>query len=435
VNSFKIKFNTRSLLFLVFFVLAILTIFLKPFWQIGGDGFGYYSYLRSFVFDQDFNLQNEFALYDALYNHTTLIGWRTELNQIGNPFAIGSAILWLPFVLLAFIASSFISFADPYFLSGFNWPYQAAIAFGTWFYFLAALALIFKSISKLLDYRFAWLGTLISVGLSPAVYYLIYEPSMSHGLTVFSGTLFFYYLVNIYKVKDIRYKDFILLGISAALLFLIRWQDLVFSLAALIIIFHIIFSQKEFKKYIKPLALAFVSFLVFILPQFFMWRHLFGSWLKVPQGASFFDLAHPHLWSFLFSSYHGMFIIHPLLIFSIIGLIILFKKYPLLTLSLFFVLLLQIYINSGLHDWYGGGSFGARRMISSFFIFALGFSFFLQKIFYRKATICVFALIVFTGMFFNVLLMMAYAKDIIPIDAATSYSDIYTAPIKVLKDL
>ncbi|RJQ34301.1 hypothetical protein C4566_02355, partial [Candidatus Parcubacteria bacterium] len=60
----KLKFNTKSLLFLVFFVLSFLTIVLKPYWQIGGDGFGYYSYLRSFIFDGNFDLHNEFALFD-----------------------------------------------------------------------------------------------------------------------------------------------------------------------------------------------------------------------------------------------------------------------------------------------------------------------------------------------------------------------------------
>lgn len=435
MTNFKIKFNTRSLLFLVFFVLAILTIVLKPYWQIGGDGFGYYSYIRSFIFDGDFNLHNEFALYDSLYDHTTLIGWYTDANQIGNPFAVGSAILWAPFVWLAFIFSSFIDFFDPYFLSGFNWPYQAAVAFATWAYFLLGLALVFKTISKLLDNKVAWFGSIITVGLTPVVYYLIYEPSMAHGLTVFSSALFFYYLLNIYKTEKVSYRDFFFFAISISLLFLIRWQDIIFLLSAIILISYKIFKEKSFRNYIKPILFsAFVCF-VFILPQLFMWKHLFGTWIAVPQGSSFFNLSNPHLWLFLFSSYHGMFIIHPMIILSLFGLFYLFRRYPVLVISLFVVLFIQVYLNAGLHDWYGGGSFGARRMVSSFFIFALGFSALLKNIFSRKIMLIFFSLVVFTGMFFNVLLMMAYAKGFIPLNLPTSYSDIYSAPIKVLKDL
>ncbi|RJQ35696.1 hypothetical protein C4566_00170, partial [Candidatus Parcubacteria bacterium] len=403
--------------------------------QIGGDGFGYYSYLRSFIFDGNFDLHNEFALFDSLYDQTTIPNWQTETNQLGNPFAVGSAILWLPFLLLAVLADKIFYFYDAYTISGFSGPYQLALALATWSYFFLGIALIFNTLRKIIGDKFSWLGILATIGLSPVVFYLLYEPSMAHGLTVFSTGWFFYLVFKIYNAQEIKIRDFLFLGVSSGLLFLLRWQDITFVFLAVFLLLAKILRDKNYKKYIRALLLTLLFFILTILPQLFMWKYLFGQWVAVPQGASFFHLAQPHVWQFLFSSHHGLFIVHPWLIFSIVGLILFFRKNRLLGAALFFVLLLQIYLNSGLYDWYGGGSFGARRMVNSFFVFAWGFSYFSKIIFEKKKIFFLFGLLVFTGMIFNVLLMIAYAKNIIPLNDFTSYTDLYSAPIKVLKDL
>lgn len=435
MRKINLQFNTTSLLLLVFFILCFLTILWQVNWQIGGDGFGYYSYIRSFIFDRDFNLQNEFALFDALNNYDTVVAWRTSVNQIANPFAVGAAILWSPFVLIAFIVSHIFNFADPYFISGFNFPYQVAVAMGTWTYFLLGLALLFNTLRKIIGDKYAWWAIVTTIAVSPVPFYLIYEPSMAHGLTVFSSSLFFYVIYKIYKADIIYYLDYLLLGVSMALLFLLRWQDIVFAVIALFIIFTKIYSGKNYKKYIKPISLALVVFALLSLLQFLMWRHLFGSWIVIPQGTSFFHLTHPYFWQFLFSSHHGMLTVHPLLIFSLVGLGFFYKQDKLLARLLFLAMLIQIYINCAIYDWYGGGSFGARRMISSFFIFTLGMSYFIKAADKRKIVLIIFILLVFTGIIFNALLMISYARGIIPLNAFTSYSELYLAPIKVLMDL
>jgi len=435
VRKINLQFNTTSLLLLVFFILCFLTTLWQASWQIGGDGFGYYSYIRSFIFDRDFNLQNEFALFDALNNYDTVVAWQTSVNQIANPFAVGAAVLWSPFVLIAFIVSYVFDFADPYFIRGFNFPYQVAVAMGTWTYFLLGLALLFNTLRKIIGEKYAWWAILISIAVSPVPFYLIYEPSMAHGLTVFSSSLFFYVIYKIYKSDIIYYLDYLLLGVSMALLFLLRWQDIVFAVIALFIIFKKIYAEKNYKKYIKPISLALVGFVLLSSLQFLMWRHLFGSWIVIPQGTSFFHLAHPHIWQFLFSSHHGMFTVHPLLMFSLVGLGFFYKQDKFLARLLFLAMLIQIYINCAIYDWYGGGSFGARRMISSFFIFTLGLSYFIKAVCKRKIVLIIFILLVFTGIIFNVLLMISYARGIIPLNGFTSYGELYKAPIKVLMDL
>lgn len=412
-----------------------MTSLLKPLWQIGGDGFGYYAYLRSFIFDGNFDLKNEFILFDSLYGNTTARDWITGIGKTGNPFAVGAAILWLPFVLLAKIINSFFDVSDVHGLAGFNLPYQLAIGLASWFYFLCALAILFNVLKKIVDYRFAWFGILATVALSPAVYYLIYEPSMAHALTVFSTSLLFWISYKIYKSSVIELKDYLYLGLITALAFLIRWQDVLFAIIPLAIILRKIYIERKIMVFLPAASTGLIAFVLGIMPQLIMWKHLYGEWIAVPQGARFFHLKTPHIFDFLFSSYHGMLIVHPLLLAAFMGLIIAIKRHKFLIGTLLLALFLQIYMNSGLYDWYGGGSFGARRMLSSFFIFSLGFSVIGKYLYNKKTLLFIMMILVFTAMIFNALLMMSYARGIIPLNEYTSYEDLYGAPIEVLKNL
>jgi hypothetical protein len=429
------KFNIFTLLTVLVLALIISVAILKPVWQIGGDGFGYYSYARSLFFDGNFDFKNEFTLFDNLYNHTTVDNLQTVIGKVGNPFAIGAAILWSPFILLAMLTTHIWQFQDPFAIPGYNFPFQIAITLGTWFYFLAGIVLIFKALQTILNKKYIWWSTIAALAVSPAPFYLIYEPSMSHGLTVFSVALLFYASLKLYKSQNINYKYLALAALASGLMFLIRWQDIVFFVIPVGIIIYKLWPTRDWRQYILTGSIFGSLFLIIALPQFFMWKHLYGSWLAVPQGSSFFHLTHPHVWQFLFSSYHGLFIIHPLLILGLVGLFYAFKKHKYLVILLMFAFCLQLYINSGLYDWYGGGSFGARRMISSLFIFIFGLAFLFKHVISKKFIKIILIIVMFTGFLFNGLLMMAYAKNIMPLNAFTSYSQIYLAPINILSDL
>lgn len=426
------RFNYKSLLLIIILALIISVAILKPSWQIGGDGFGYYSYARSFIFDGDFDFRNEFGLFDVLYNHHTVQNWHTATAKIGNPFAVGSAILWLPFVLLAKLVVNIWDFSNPFIITGYNLPFQIAIALATWCYVLFGIILIFKTINNFVEKKYTWLSILGIIAISPLPFYLIYEPSMSHGLTFFSTALLFYYSIKLYKEQQINYRYLILAAFALGITFLIRWQDVLLAVIPLGVVIHKLWLTKDWQKYFFIFGGVFFFT---IMPQLLMWHHLYGSWISIPQGASFFDLKHPHIWQLFFSSYHGFFAIHPLLILGIIGLWLAYKKNKYLIFLLIIALVLEIYINSALFDWYGGGSFGARRMISTLFIFIFGFSYLLKEISKNKLITSLLIGLIFTGFIFNGLLMIAYARKIIPLDAFTSYAELYAAPIKVLSDL
>lgn len=431
------KYSATSLALIILLGLILSTALLKPSWQIGGDGFGYYAYIRSIIFDRDLDFTNEFQFFDSLYQTNTIEGWKTPIKKAGNPFAIGSSILWSPFVSIGHAIQNTVQ--TKYYINahlpGFNLPYQISLGLGTWFFTLWGLGLLFTTLSKLFLVNKAWWSIIAIIGISPLPFYLIYEPSMSHGLTVFSTSLLFYLTIHWWREKQSSYRWLIYIGLSIGLAFLIRWQDLIFALLplSLMINYHIR-NKPNYEILAKQLLAIIIPAFIIAVPQLIVWKYLYGSWVTIPQTSGFFDLTSPHWLQFLFSGYHGLFIIHPLLILCLIGLCLAYKKQRELTIILLITLILQIYLNAGLSDWYAGGAFGARRMISSLFICALGLTALLTSL-KNKAILTVFYLLIILGMIFNGLLMISYARGILPLNKPTSIQQIYTAPIILLSKI
>lgn len=311
--------KTNKILLLILLNLTILInliVVLHPNWQIGGDGYGYYTYLRSLAFDRDFDFKNEFQQFDDLYG-TKMAPRITKIGRVGNQFSIGPSIFWTPFFLVGHFANKLSPTIGDYQLPGFNAPYQIAVSFGSIIYFLIGLVFLYQGLKKFFSEKLAFWLTSISWLISPLVYYLVYEPSMSHALDFFILTILFYYFI---KFRDNnRPNNLIVLGIILGLAMLIRWQNLLFGLLPLYLIFQ---SANKLKSACYFLLAVFLIF----SPQLLMWKYLYGSSILAPQGSNFFNLFTPHLGKFLFSGYHGLFIWHPLLIFGVIGLLLAFKK-------------------------------------------------------------------------------------------------------------
>ncbi|MEA3398525.1 MAG: hypothetical protein U9R06_02145 [Patescibacteria group bacterium] len=435
----KEKYSHWTVLIVVLAAILFSVFLLHPSWVIGSDGFGYYAYARSILFDGDLDFYNEYAFFDNLYNTKTVAGWMTPIGKTGNPFSVGPSILWSPFILTAETIQNTFNFYDEYVLPGYNLPFQLAIGLTTIFYTAIGLVLIFLSLNNFFKKSISWWSTILIFGISPLPYYLIYEPSMSHGLTVFSVSWLFY--LSILWLKSKKNNNWLLLGIglTSGLIFIIRWQDIIFTVIPMAIFFKKLYGSKDSpdlaKLILKSGALISAPLLTVAATQLFAWKHLYGSFVAIPQGAAFFNLTTPHLSDFLFSGYHGMFIIHPLLLLSIVGLFLIFKRQKLLITVFLLAIMAQVYLNSGLYDWYAGGSFGARRMISSLPIFAFGLSAFLERTARNKIAVVLVAILFIVGTVFNGLLMISYAKNIIPLNAPTTRMEVYSAPFKILKQL
>ncbi|MCX6743432.1 MAG: hypothetical protein NT116_04315 [Candidatus Parcubacteria bacterium] len=166
---------------------------------------------------------------------------------------------------------------------------------------------------------------------------------MSHALSFAVISALFYFFLKYYRQNELTLLNFLILGFIVGLAALIRWQNGLYIILPLFLIWQ---EKNGWQQKLKQLTILTITSLIVFLPQLLMWKYLFGSYFVAPQGTKFFDLLSPHLGQFLFSGDHGLFIWHPLLFLSLLGLAAFFLKDKKLTLVLSACLTLQIYMNS-----------------------------------------------------------------------------------------
>jgi len=335
------------------FILVFLSagfIFLVHYWVVGnaiwGDGQYYYAYVHSLVIDGDLNFQNEMA-------HFGLPVVTTQTGLVANKFAVGPALFWLPFFLLAHLFFR----GD-----GYGPAYQILTGLGSVFYGILGLFFCFWTVKRFFSGKIALVA---SIGLW----------LNSHSISFFLSSLIIYILV---KKKDYVWRTGFLIGLLAAT----RPQDIIFALPWLFLL------RKDFKKNITFIAKQQTLFIFFLfigfLPQLAAWQVLYGR-LTSPyflSGETFFWLR-PQVFSVLFSQNNGLFYYSPALILSLIGLLLMLKENRFMAASGLFLFLLQVYIVSSWHIWWGGAAYGGRMFISLLPVFVMGLAAFIDKVKWR----------------------------------------------------
>ncbi len=346
---------------------------------IVGDGIYYYVYLRSVVLDGDLDFTNDFTLYQS-YNSQDLVKkqemleeHKTPLGKPANYFSVGPALLWAP----AYIPIHLLALALGLPHDGFSYLYEAPPLFLSIGYAFIGILLMYRVAAGMFS-RWAALVAVLGVWLATnVVYYMGVSPSASHALSMFAVSLFLYLWRRTRVNRTLR--QWFLLGLSAGLMTLVRWQDL---LVALLPLFELIGGWQQESKTsssLSALRASLAAGLVFMAglalafsPQMAAWQILYGSPLTAPQGSGFFYPLRPEMWNVLFGLKRGLFTWTPLVLLAVIGFFPLYRRDRLLGLSCVVILLAETYVNSIVYDWWGGEAFGARRFIGLMPLFALG---------------------------------------------------------------
>lgn len=360
---------------------------------VGSDGLRYYAITRSLALDRDLDFTNDYAL----LNVTSTV---TVTGRLANPFAIGTALLWMPFFVLAHLLGIFLNSIGWYVpLDGVNYLYEASVCLGTIVYASLGFILTYYTLRRIPVENALW-GFWAVIGMwwaTPAIYYMIAEPSMSHGLTVFSIALF---LFTWYKPKpDRSLWGWAKVGFSAGLVALTRWQDGIILLIPLIEIGYWAYHRKISlaQAMCSLLVLATTAFLTF-LPQPLMWKTLYGEYFTVPQGNDFFNWANPQILPTLFSGRHGLFSWHPIFLITLFGLPFLWKRDRAITLVIIYMFIGELYINSAVLRWWADDAFGGRRFVSLIPLFALPLGALIAQIKRTWAILALIALIFWNGL-------------------------------------
>lgn len=324
---------------------------------VGSDGIKYYAILRSLILDQDFDFANDFSLFDTSGPIVESTG------KVANPFAIGTALMWLPFFLLAHTLSLLLNgvgFSLP--TNGISYLYESTVLIGGIIYASLGFYLIYKTALRLFNPQAALIATIGMWWATPAIYYIIAEPSMSHAMTIFVNALFLYVW---YPPRAHRSgRDWLALGLVTGLVALVRWQEGLLALVPILELGWWVWRKKlPISKGARYLLLFSIAVLITFTPQFVMWSQVYGSPLLIPQGENFMHWLAPKPLLTLFSTRHGFITWHPIFLLALLGLVPLWRRDRTLTLVVLGAFLAQLYVNSAADHWWADDAFGGRRFV------------------------------------------------------------------------
>lgn len=345
------------------------------------DGAFYYAYGRSLAFDGDLDLVNDFLLsyptgspdYVNKQYHLDL----TQEGRVHNPFAVGSGLLWLPFLLVIRLgAALFMPLAV---LTGYEWFFVGPTAVFSSLSALIGFWVSYKLARQFASQAAALAATVTLMFTTPLLYYQFREPFYAHAFSAFLTTLVIFVWWQQWQTPG-QWPQAMQLGLLLGLAILVRWQHLIYFLlpAASVVWWWWQRRRDGWQTAVyHPLRQLILTGLVTSLVvsiQLVVWHQFYGSWITVPQGSSFVDWTAPYIWPTLFSPFRGLIPWMPVFVPAFIGLLLLLRQHPRLALPLLALLLLEIYVNGSTRDWFGGGGYGPRRVTGAIAIFVLGYA-------------------------------------------------------------
>lgn len=362
-------------------------------YKVESDGKYYYQYLVSLVNDRDIDFTNDYNLMkpDWMVLPVDPYGQRGHINSLthkpSNLWTIGPAILWFPFYLVTWLIGYVTNLYNPNSLN-LN-PWGQFMQYGTMFSAVVYTLLTLWLIYRLLQDYFQIVPILQTIALllfgSNLVYYSVFEASMSHVYDLFSLVLFVYCFKKVFNNLNKTFSFFIL-GASGGLHTLVRTQNVLTILFFAGLLTCLILQNPKYiqLRQIWNFLLFIATYFLACLPVFLVNYYLFDNPFTIPQGSEFFS--EPHFWEILFSTHNGLFLFNPVLFIGFIGfcwlLVRSWRKRTGQELILFVLLVAfvaQVVVNSSVQDWWGGDSFGQRRLVGSYLIFAIGLAYLLEK--------------------------------------------------------
>ena len=302
----------------------------------------------------------------------TLVRALTNLEpngSVSNTFAIGASLLWLPPYALA------MPLGGPAGAPATRWDRPQLVALQL--FALAVMVWLLWVGDRWLRRMGAtrWLAALGAAALvlgTPLVIYGFRAYMGSHQASAVA--------VMLLVLATLRLADrgtpgaAWLWGVALGLVFLCRWQDLVKGIVVLVPILELRRRGLSAGRWAALAAAAAAGALLLAGVQLEAWLLERGRVFGLPQGPSYIDPFDPELGRFLFSGLSGLLPWSPLFAVGLAGLLLPWRsRLPAAwRWAALAVLLFDVYLNATVDDWWGGASYGARRMTSDLPLLALG---------------------------------------------------------------
>lgn len=363
-------------------LLFLLTLPLMNPW-VRGDGVGYYAFARSILIQHNLDFRQDWLHANASFRMNRVgPGDRIHADQytatghLNNHFAVGPAILWSPFLIVAHagvLLCDYLGARIP--ADGFSRPYLLAMSFGTALYGFLSVLIAFVLARRYVPERWAFLAAVgIWFGSSLPVY-MYFDPSWSHAQSAFVVALFVWYWLRTRGRRSLA--QWAVLGAIGGLM-----MD-VYYVSAAVVLFAVLESLAGYGAALKvkdrarfvDLLLGNVAFSVVLLavfsPTLIVKKIIYGGFLSFGYTERWF-WSSPAFLKVCFSADHGLFSWTPILILAVAGLFVLRTLDRGLAAYSVAVFILYLYVMGCYQDWNGISSFGNRFFVSLTPLFVVG---------------------------------------------------------------
>jgi hypothetical protein len=347
------------------------------------DEIQYVSYLRSLWFDRDVSFENEYQyFYDRHIGrgenfHATFLELQTEAGRRPNFGTIGSALLWAPFYAIGHLAAVAMRDAGrEVAVDGFSRPYILAIAFGSAFYGFVAILLSIRAARRVggLSDRWSLLAGLAVWFGTPLLFYMYVAPPYSHACSAFAVALFVTVWLHVRQTWSV--SGAIALGLSGALMAMVREQDVFFAIGPALDFTITAIREKRLGSVALAGAAAGVAFVAGMTPQLLAYSALNGRPGPSTLVTRKMSWNAPHAIDVLASQSHGLFFWTPLAVLAAAGLVALAIRGTGEARRIGAIALLmmgaQIYVSGSVDSWTVAGAFGQRRFVALTILFVIG---------------------------------------------------------------
>jgi hypothetical protein len=351
------------------------------------DEVQYFSYLRSLWFDHDVSFENEYR-YFSDHNiaqsagfHETFLEQQTATGRRKNYGTIGCAVLWAPFYAAGDVAARLMRAAGrDVAVDGFSKPYVAAVAYGSAVLGFAAILLSIAAARRLTG-RAGTVAAGIAVWVgTPLFFYMYVAPPFSHACSAFAVALFV--TVWLHVRDDWRVPGGIALGLSGALMAMVREQD-IFFLAGPAVDFVLTAVRgrseegnaiRQTGRFVAAGIAGCTAFAIGYVPQLLAYNALNGRPSPAADVQRKMTWYSPHALQVLASPEHGFFFWTPLAVLGLAGLFVLTRRpdHRRIGACALLMVALQVYVSGAVGSWTVAGAFGQRRFVCLTILLVIG---------------------------------------------------------------
>jgi hypothetical protein len=265
---------------------------------------------------------------------------------------------------------------------------------------------------------------------SPLLYYQTTNLSMSHGAGFFAIVALAALLNEISKPTRLASLPWLwaLAGVAWSLAVVTRFQLAVFGVAAGWVLLSARVTPANRVKNVTAFLSGAASLLAL---QIFAWHSVYGEWWLFSYGAEgeTFYWEKPELLRSLFSSWHGLFYWHPLLLPAFVGMIVWAVRQRGVAIAWALAVTLTVYVSASWWCWWFASSFGNRSYDAAILPLMAGFAWLFQRANERARTALLWLWIL--GGTWNFYLVLLYRSGAISRGEPVSWSEMLAAAVRL----